>query len=89
MTKKTASWLPVVPTYAEAMALAALASGTANPEQQKRALQFVIEKAASTYDLAYRPDSARDTDFALGRAFVGQQLVKIVKNPQAYKEKTK
>jgi hypothetical protein len=63
---------------ADATAIRALADGTADSEQQKRALKWVIERAAMTYDLAYFP-SDRDTAFALGRAFVGQQIVGLLK----------
>lgn len=81
MKKAYAPWKPIPYRKADAAALQALATGTANEGQQKRALQYVIETAANTYDLAYQPNSPRDTDFALGRAFVGQQLVKLLKQP--------
>jgi hypothetical protein len=38
-----------------------------------------VEHACSTYDLSFRPQSQRDTDFAEGRRFVGLQLVKLTK----------
>jgi hypothetical protein len=64
---------------ADASALQALQTGTADAGQQRRALDWIINHAAATYDLAYRPESARDTDFMLGRVFVGQQIVKMLK----------
>lgn len=62
-------------------AVQALAAGVANDGQQKQALDWIIKRAANTYDLAYRPgeEGRRETDFALGRAFVGQQIVKMLK----------
>lgn len=57
----------------------ALSRGDATPEQQKKALDFIINKVCLTYDMPYRPDSGRDTDFLLGRMFVGQQIVKFIK----------
>lgn len=62
-------------------AVQALASGVANDVQQKRALAWIINAACATYDLHYRPGSEgeRDTTFALGRAFAGQQIVKMLK----------
>lgn len=59
----------------------ALLRGEANPGQQKLALEFVIVKLAGTYEAHFHPgpDGARSTDFALGMAHVGQQLVKCTK----------
>ena len=56
----------------------ALATGTATPDQQKRALDWVINSACGTYDLEYRSD-ARDHAFTSGRRFVGLQIVKMLK----------
>lgn len=60
-------------------ALKALQTGTASPDQQQQALNWIIHEAARTYDQPFRPggdDGARATDFACGRMFVGQQIVK-------------
>ena len=65
-------------TLADAEAMHMLAVGTAEPDQQKRALKWIIEQAAATYQWAYR-DNQRETDVALGRAFVGQQIVGLTK----------
>lgn len=62
---------------ADASAIQALVDGIAEPDQQRRALKWIIEKAAGTYEFQYYPGSDRDTAFALGRAFVGQQIVKL------------
>lgn len=77
-----APWLP--PSYEEAdvYAIQALAKGTANPDQQKRALQWIIEKGCAVYDMSFRPggeEGARETDFAEGRRFAGNQVVKMTK----------
>ena len=63
---------------ADHAALKACQAGEASGIQQQRALRWIIEKAAATYDLPFRPgaDGARDTDFACGRMFVGQQIVR-------------
>lgn len=63
---------------ADAEAMHALANGTAEETQQKRALKWIIEQAAATYQWAYR-DSQRETDIALGRQFCGQQIVGLIK----------
>ena len=63
---------------ADADAMRALGTGTADEAQQKRALKWIIEQACATYQWPYR-DSARETDVALGRAFAGQQIVGLMK----------
>lgn len=63
---------------ADATAIRALADGTADSDQQRRALKWIIEKAAMTYGFSYF-QSERDTAFALGRVFVGQQIVGLLK----------
>jgi len=62
-------------------ALKALQEGNASPHQQQRALAWIIHTAARTYDLTYHPGGSegdRDTAFAAGKQFVGQQVVKLV-----------
>lgn len=86
-TPKAEPWKPSDWDVADASALQALNRGDATEEQQRRALRFVIETLCGTYDLAYRPASARDTDFALGKAYVGQQIVKLLHvNTSAFRE---
>jgi hypothetical protein len=75
-----APWKPPPYEDADAGALQALARGTATAEQQKRALDWIVTKAAGSYDWPYRPGlDDRDTNVALGRMFVGQQIVKLLK----------
>lgn len=63
---------------ADAAALQAIERGTATPEQQTRALKWIINKAAATYDMSYRPGDPYDTSFAEGRRFCGLQVVKLL-----------
>jgi hypothetical protein len=77
-----APWRPPAYEEADAYAIQALGRGTANMDQQRRALAWIIEKAAATYDMSYRPGAGegdRDTVFAEGRRFVGNQVVKMTK----------
>lgn len=77
-----APWKPPAYEDADVGALQALAHGRATMEQQKRALDWIILKACATYDFPYRPGNAegeRDTCVAIGRMFVGQQIVKLLK----------
>jgi hypothetical protein len=77
--KPHAAWMPTPYSKADVYAIQALMTGTANEDQQKRALRWIIESAAGTYEMSFRPESSRDTDFAEGRRFVGNQLVKMTK----------
>ena len=84
---KQKAWAPPDYALADIYAIQAVASGRASPDQQKRAMDYIIRVLAGTYDMAYRPDSARDTDFALGKQWVGQCLVFFVNiNPGVLKE---
>jgi hypothetical protein len=62
------------------MAIKAVNAGNANEGQQRIALRWIIEMAAGTYDQPFRPGVGgdRDTAFACGRMFVGQQIVKQI-----------
>ncbi len=78
----SAPWKPVPYELADAMAVKAIYDGVATPEQQRMALDWIIGKAAGKDDEPYRPGGEhgrRDTDFACGRAFVGRQIVKLVR----------
>jgi hypothetical protein len=80
MAKAPASPIPYAPvpwTDADALSIKALRNGEASPAQQIRAIEWIIGKAAGKDEFHYYP-SERDTIFALGRAFVGQQIVKMI-----------
>jgi len=68
---------PAVWDIADAAAVQACTNGTATPEQQKRAMQWIITQAAQLADCEYRTDS-RDHAFASGRRFVGLQISKLL-----------
>lgn len=73
---------PYVPPQwepADVAAIQALQRGDASPDQQRRALDYIIINLAGTYDLSYRPDSDRDSAFAEGKRFVGLHLVLATK----------
>lgn len=75
---KNDPWVPPLWEKADYSAIKGLAAGTASPEQQLRALKWIIESACATYELSFRPTSDRDTAFAEGRRFVGLQIVKAI-----------
>lgn len=82
-----AAWAPAPYDIKDIAAVQAMARGEADAAQQARALKWIIEVVAGTYDQSYRPDSERDTAFAEGRRFVGLSLVKATKlNTQHLRE---
>lgn len=86
--KKSAAWHPPAWDLPDAKAIQQLAIGEATPEQQKRALKWIIESAAGTYEMSYRSEGDRDTCFSEGRRFVGLQVISKLKlNLATFKEK--
>jgi hypothetical protein len=71
-------------------ALRALERGDALPHQQIRALKFIVEGLAMTFQQSYRPgglEGDRETAFAEGRRFVGTQIVGLLTiDPNLIKE---
>lgn len=83
------SWKPTPWELPDASAIQALSRGDADPEQQRRALRFIVDKLCRTYDLSFRPSGDRETVFAEGSRFVGLQLVKLIKiNLAHFRKKT-
>ncbi len=78
MAAKNSAWLPAPYEIADLTAVKALAAGTADAQQQKRALDWILIQVCGTYEMSYRPESDRDTAFAEGRRFVGLQIVKAL-----------
>ena len=63
----------------DAAALQALERGEATEDQQKRALNWLVNQAAGTYQLAWEPDNERASSFEAGRRFVGLKIVELLK----------
>lgn len=49
-----------------------------SPVEVKRALDWIIYKAAQTYDDPFKPGQPDVRDYVLGRASVGKQIVKLM-----------
>lgn len=65
-------------------AIKALGKGTARPDQQIAAIQYIIETMSGAYNLSFRPDilgGSRETDFSEGRRYVGLQLRRVITLP--------
>jgi hypothetical protein len=60
------------------MAVKALAGGTADEEQQKRALGFIVQKLCRINRVSADPESERATYFTEGKRYVGLALARIV-----------
>lgn len=90
MSRKVAQVRPDDPagySIPDAAAIQAIALGTASPEQQQRAFNWIVYNASRTYGPDYWPDQ-RDHAFASGMRFVGLQLVGVLKvNLAKLKEK--
>lgn len=66
------------------MAFRAFQAGVANQGQQQMVLTTIVTKFAGTYDMTFRPggeDGRRATDFAAGKAFVGQRIMEALSRP--------
>lgn len=63
---------------ADITAFQALQRGDCTPHLQQRALAWLINSAAATYELSFAPGDDRLTSFAEGRRFVGLQVVKLL-----------
>lgn len=75
----SAAWLPAAYELADITAVQAVQRGDASPDQQRRALDWIINQACKTYDFAFRPGADdRETNLALGRQHAGQQIVKLL-----------
>lgn len=70
--------VPAPITSSDAAAMQALAAGVANDGQQKHALRWILDGACALPTWPYR-ESQRETDIALGRHFVGQQIMGLIK----------
>lgn len=70
--------VPATFTSTDAAALQAVAAGTANDGQQKRAIDWILKSACGLPVWPYRADE-RETCVALGRQFVGQQIMGVLK----------
>jgi len=78
-----APWSPPTLDEHEVRAIKALAAGKANEGQQILAVQTIVNKIAQTYSLSFRAgeDGPRATDFAEGKRFVGDRIVRAINGP--------
>jgi len=71
-------------------AIQGLAEGNASEDMQKRALDWIINAAALTYDEPFQPGQPDVVNYVLGRRSVGLAIVKMLKlKPDLFREKEK
>ena len=68
-------------TEAEHSALRALHNGDATEYQQRLALKYIVNSLSRAQDALYIPGSFDETSFLNGRAFVGQNILKLLNVP--------
>ncbi len=71
-------WLAPKATKADIFALKALQAGVASDIQQKRALKFIVERCAGTYEEQFVPGDDRSTTYALGKRRVGTMIISFM-----------
>lgn len=70
------------PTKDEVNAIKALEEGNADDYQQQLALNYIVNKLCRANDVLYvHGNNSLDTAFLNGRAYPGQQILKILKVP--------
>ncbi len=71
--------MPVKYVKADVAALQAMRRGKATADQQMRAMDYIVGTISDRNGMSFRPgsDGDRDTAFAEGRRFVGNQIVKL------------
>jgi hypothetical protein len=74
---KTPPYFDVDYAAADVSAVQAWAAGTATPDQQKRAYEWVMFHGARVREVTFQPDNAHATAFAEGRRFVGLQIARL------------
>lgn len=84
---KTGVWVPPHLEIQDGYALQALERGEATPEQQQRALRWIVEVACMAYQDTFDIDNERKSSHMQGRRFVGLAIIQAIKlNMQAVKK---
>jgi hypothetical protein len=81
MKKRTPPWHPAEYTSKQIAAFQDLAGGKATAEQQGMVLDWLVNNASGLYEEHFF-EGSRETDYALGKAYVGRQVVKMVNFPK-------
>jgi hypothetical protein len=88
MKKIVPHWCRCEVSYPEAMAIKAMATGTANEGQQKLFMTWMMSRAANVLSVAFDPDNDRASAFESGRRYVGLKINEVIGTPaDFYKDK--
>ena len=81
--KSSAPWMPVDYAKADVAALQAMKRGEATPDQQIRALEYIVGTVCDRNGMSFRPgpDGALEMAFAEGKRHVANQIVKFINTP--------
>jgi hypothetical protein len=74
---KTPPYFEADYTVADVSAVQAWAAGTATPDQQIRAYEWVMFQGARMREVSFQPDNAHASAFAEGRRYVALQIAKL------------
>ena len=79
-------WHPPRYGLKDIRAIQAVAAGSANADEQKRALDWIVHAAAQTYDEPFVPGRDDVRSYVLGRRSVGLAIVKLLRlKPDAFR----
>jgi hypothetical protein len=79
-------WHPVAYNLKDIRAVQAVAAGSASAAEQKRALDWIVNKAAQTYDEPFVANQDDVRCYVLGRRSVGLAIVKLLRlKPDAFR----
>lgn len=87
---KAQPWLPADYDVVDHRAVQALSRGEADPDQQRRAWDWILF-AAGRGDLSFRAGGLagqRETDFAEGKKWVAEQMLKLAHASPAIHDRT-
>lgn len=76
-----APYQPVSLTQEIAWAIKGVATGTADAGQQSIFMKWLVWDCAKTYEMSFRaegPHPQKDQDFAEGKRFVGNSLIRVI-----------
>jgi hypothetical protein len=72
-------WHPPPYRLDDIRAVQAVAAGTASAAEQQRALDWIVNTAAQTYDEPFVPGQDDVRAYVLGRRSVGLAIIKLIK----------
>ena len=69
---------PAVANLSQIQAMQAMHKGDASPEQQQKALKWILEDASKINDICFYAGDSNASAFAAGKRFVGMQILSLI-----------